>query len=389
MTKRMIIMLVAVVVVFGAVFGMKWFGNKMMNEFVNNMPIPPATITAAAAQKMSWSNQLEAIGSLIPVNGTEVTTEAGGIVTSISFESGDSVDKGARLVTLDSTNERGQYRRLQAQAELAELNRVRREKLYKLEAISKSDYDAAVAEANAAKAAAEGQAGTVAQKDIRAPFAGMLGIRRVNVGQYVAPGTAIVTLQSLDPIDIDFSLPEQFSGRVQKGFKVTVTVDAYPDQTFEGDVLAVEPRIDAATRNFTLRARLPNPDLKLRGGQFGRVQLSLPGSREVVAVPRTAISYDSYGTSVFVVQKKKVDPNAPKPAAMPGAPAGPETDLEVAQRFIKVGDVYGDYVAILDGLKEGEQVATSGLLKLRNQQPVIINTTSELKPELQPKPQEG
>jgi membrane fusion protein (multidrug efflux system) len=389
MTKRMIIMLVAVFVVFGAVFGMKWFGNKMMNEFVNNMPIPPVTITAAPAQKMSWSNRLDAIGTLVPVNGTDVTTESGGIVTAIHFESGDRVEKGARLISLDAANERGELKRLQAQAELAELNRQRREKLYKLEAISKSDYDAAVSEANAAKAAVESQSGRLAQKEIRAPFAGLLGIRRVNVGQYLGAGTAIVTLQSLDPIDVDFALPEQYGSRVQPGLTVEVTIDAYPDDKFAGKVLAVEPRVDIATRNFGLRARLENPDLKLRAGQFGRVQLQLPGSRNVVALPRTAISYDSYGTSVYVVVKKKVDPNAPKPEPMPGAPAGPDTDLEVTQRFIKVGDVYGDYIAILEGLQEGEQVATSGLLKLRNGQPVIIDNKSELKPELQPKPQEG
>ncbi|HEY0974666.1 MAG TPA: efflux RND transporter periplasmic adaptor subunit [Solimonas sp.] len=389
MTKRMIIMLVAVIVVFGAVFGMKWFGNKMMNEFVNNMPIPPATITAAAAQKMTWNNQLDAIGTLVAVNGIDVTTETGGLVTAIHFESGDRVEKGARLVSLDAADVRGELQRLQAQAELAELNRARREKLYQLEAISKSDYDAAVAEARAAKASAEAQAGRLAQKEIRAPFAGLLGIRRANVGQYLAPGTAIVALQSLNPIDVDFALPEQYSGRIEPGFKVSVAVDAYPGETFTGDVLAIEPRIDPATRNFSLRARLPNPDLKLRAGQFGRVRLALPGNREVVALPRTAISYNSYGTSVFVVQKKKVDPDAPKPQAMPGMPAGPETDLEVSQRFIKVGEVNGDFVAILDGLKEGEQVATSGLLKLRNQQPVIIDNKSELKPELQPKPQES
>lgn len=389
MTKRMIIMLVAVIVVFGAVFGMKWFGNKMMNQYVDNMPIPAVAITAAPAQKMNWSNQVDAIGTLVPVNGTDVTTEAGGIVTAISFESGDNVQKGARLLTLDSANERGEYGRLKAQAELAELNRARREKLYQVEAISKSDYDAAVTEANAAKAAAEGQAGKLAQKDIRAPFTGQLGIRRVNVGQYVGPGVPIVSLQSLDPIDIDFALPEQYSGRVSPGLGVRISVDGYPDDVFTGKVLAVEPRVDTGTRNFTLRARLQNPDLKLRGGQFGRVSLDLTGEREVLALPRTAISYDSYGTSVFVVQKKKVDPDAQKPKDGNAAQAGPaEPELEVVQRFIKVGEVRGDYVAVIDGLKAGEQVATSGLLKLRNQQPVTINNATTLKTDLNPKPQE-
>ncbi len=386
---RLIVVVGIAVVVFGAVFGMKWFGTKMMNQYVDSMPLPPATITAAAAQSMDWDNRIEAIGSFVPVNGADVTTESGGIITAIHFESGDKVEKGAQLITLDAANERGEYGRLKAQAELAELNRVRREKLYKLEAISKSDYDAAVSEANAARAAAEGQAGKLAQKDIRAPFTGLLGIRRVNVGQYLAAGTAIVTLQSLDPIDIDFSLPEQYVGQVQPGYKVTIRVDAYGDTPFTGDVLAVEPRIDAATRNFGVRARLPNSDLKLRAGQFGRVHLALPGVRTLMVLPRTSINYDSYGTSVFVVQKKKVDPNAPKAEPMPGAPAGPTTDLEVSQRFIRIGEARGDYVAVLEGIKEGEQVATSGLLKLRNQQPVIINNTVSPDIQLKPTPSEG
>jgi membrane fusion protein (multidrug efflux system) len=389
MTKRMTIMLLLAAVVFGGVFGMKYMGNVMMNKFVDAMPIPPVTVTAGPVQKMNWDNRLEGIGSVVPVNGTDVTTESGGIVTAIHFESGQKVEKGARLLTLDAANERGEYKRLQAQAELAELNRARREKLYKLEAISKSDYDAAAAEANAARAAVEAQAGRLAQKEIRAPFSGELGIRRVNVGQYLQAGSPIVTLQSLDPIDIDFAMPEQYIGAVRPGFKVAAKIEAYPDLVFSGEVLAVEPRVDEATRNFQLRARLPNPDHQLRAGQFARVHLELPGSRQLLVVPRTAINYDSYGTSVFVVQKKKVDPNAPKPEPMEGMPAGPETDLEVAQRFIKVGEARGDYVAVIDGIKEGEQVATSGLLKLRNQQPVIINNESLPKTEMNPKPPMG
>lgn len=389
MTKRMTIMLVLATLVFGGVFGMKYMGNVMMNKFVDAMPIPAVTVTAGEVKKMGWDNRLEGIGSFVPVNGTDVTTEAGGIVTAIHFESGQKVEKGARLVTLDAANERGEYKRLQAQAELAELNRARREKLYKLEAISKSDYDAAVSEANAAKAGVEAQAARLAQKEIRAPFSGELGIRRINVGQYLNTGSPIVSLQSLDPIDIDFAMPEQYIGAVRAGFKVAVRVEAYPDLEFSGSVLAVEPRVDAATRNFQLRARLPNPDHQLRAGQFARLRLELPGMRELLVVPRTAINYDSYGTSVFVVQKKKVDPNAPKPEPTPGMPQEPQTDLEVSQRFIKVGEARGDYVAVVEGIKEGEQVATSGLLKLRNQQPVIINNESLPKTELNPKPAEG
>lgn len=389
MTKRMIIMLLLVTVVLGGVFGMKWFGNKMMNQYVDAMPLPTVTITAAPVAKMQWDNQLETIGSFVAVNGTDVTTEAGGIVTAIHFESGQTVQKGAPLVTLDAANERAELKRMQAQADLAELNRARREKLYKLEALSKSDYDAVLTELNAARAAVDAQAARLAQKEIRAPFSGELGLRRVNVGQYLNAGSPVVSLQSLDPIDIDFSLPEQFLGAVVPGTPVTARVEAQPDQDFTGKVMALEPGVNADTRNFRLRARLPNPERRLRAGQFARVHLALPGQREVLVIPRTSINYDSYGSSVFVVQKKKGDPSTKPAEPMPGAPSAPTTDLETVQRFVKVGDARGDYVIVVDGIREGEIVATSGLLKLRNQQPVLINDKAVPDTSLDPKPAEG
>jgi membrane fusion protein (multidrug efflux system) len=392
MTKRMIIVVLLCVLVFGSVFGGKIFMTKMINSYVDSMPVPPATVSASAVQSMTWDNKLEAIGTLVPVNGADVTAEVGGIVTKVLFESGQKVEKGAQLVTLDSASELGELNRLKANAELSELNRVRREKLFKLEAIAKSDYDAAVSESNAAKAAIQSQAALLAKKDIRAPFSGQLGIRKVTVGEYLQPGTAIVTLQSVDPIEFDFDLPEQYVGVVQPGFKVGVSVDSYPDNVFEGAVLAIEPRVDVATRNFKLRARMPNADHKLTPGQFGRVKLALPGERNLLVVPRTAISYSSYGTAVFVVQKKPPPapgsaPEAPK-KSMPGPPT-PTTDLMVSQRFVKLGEVRGDFVAVLDGLKPGEQVATSGLLKLRNEQPVIIDNSIQPTLEMNPKPAES
>ncbi|MEQ1439577.1 efflux RND transporter periplasmic adaptor subunit [Fontimonas sp. SYSU GA230001] len=380
-TKRLAILLALVFVLFGGVFFMKWFGNRMMVQYLENMPIPPATITSGEATVMSWDNRYEAVGSLVAVNGADLTTAASGIVQAIHFESGAKVREGELLLTLDTANERGELKRLQAQAELAELNRRRREQLFRLEAISKSDYDASVAEANAAQAAVEAQAGRIAQKELRAPFSGTLGVRRVNIGQYVAAGTPIVSLQSIDPIDFDFALPEQYVGQVLPGFAVEVRVDAYPERRFKGSVLAVEPRVDEATRNFRLRARLPNTDGALRPGQFGRVVLQLPGEREVLAIPRTAISYNSYGTSVFVIQPKK----AGGTDAASAAGDGTET-LEVVQRFVRIGDSRGDFVAIIDGLSAGERIATSGLLKLRNGQPVTINNTVTPDVRLEPKP---
>ncbi len=369
--RRMLLMLVATGVVFGAVFGMKWFGNRMMVQYLENMPTPPATISAAEVQMMRWDNRLEAIGTMVPVNGADLTTEVGGIVEAIHFESGQHVTQGQLLISLSSEEQMGELKRLQAQAELTDLNRKRREQLYKLEAISKSDYDAAIAEAEAAKAAAEAQSGRVAQRQIHAPFAGMLGIRRVNVGQYVSPGTPIVTLQTLTPIDIDFSLPEQYTGQVQSGFGVNVRVDAHPDRQFTGEVLAVELRVDEGTRNFGLRGRIANQDGALRPGQFGRVTLLLPGEREVLVVPRTAIDYSSYGTSVFVVHALEKQADAQQEAK--GEEGEKKASLQVTKRFVQIGDSRGDFVVVSDGLKAGDRVVTSGLMKLRNQQPVIIN----------------
>lgn len=386
-TRRMVWMLIGCALLFGGVFGWKAFMGVMMGKYFDNMPVPPAAITTGKVQTMLWDTRLEAVGSLAAVNGADMTTESGGIVTAIHFESGSNVAEGARLVTLDSAAEEGTLKQLQAQARLAELNRQRREKLWKLDAISKSDYDAAVSEANAAKAAVAAQGGILGQKEIRAPFSGELGIRRVNIGQYLAPGTPIVSLTQLDPIFVDFSLPEQQVALVQAGQSVDVGVEAIPDKTFTGKVIAVEPAIDEATRNFRVRAQLANPKRRLRPGQFVRVTLALPGEREVLVVPRTAISYSSYGSAVFAVQPKAPVEGETPAEPQPGQP--PAATLEVVQRFVKLGETRGDFVAVTEGLKAGDEVATSGLLKLRNQQPVTIDTQNVPKPELNPSPEEG
>ena len=380
MTKRMIIMLLLVGLVFGAIFGLSYMGDKGMNDYMDNMPIPPAAISTTKVAPQTWQSQLEAPGSVTAVNGTTLTSEAGGLITAILFESGKKVKKGDLLVQLDSADARAELARLQAQSELSDLNRKRREKLYKLEAISKSDLDAAMSEYTASRASIDSQRARLAQKDIRAPFDGTVGIRQVNLGEYLPPGGPIATLQSLDP-------PEQRVGQVEPGFPVSVITEAFPDRAFKGEVLAIEPRVDPATRNFKVRARVPNPDLLLRPGQFGKVRLDLPVSQDVVVVPRTAIDYSAYGNAVFVVQKKKVDPNAKPAEPLPGAP--PPTDLEVTQRFVKLGAVRGDFIAVIEGLKSGEEIATAGLLKLRNGAPVIINNDVTSKPVTEPKPPQG
>lgn len=391
MKLRMVIMLLACAVVFGGIFGMQAMGKKGMDAYFDNQPIPPATITSGMAEQQTWQTELEAPGTLVAVNGAAVTTEAAGIVTALHFESGQSVAKGALLAQLDSASLRAELARLEAQAELARINLGRRQKLYGLEALSKSDVDAATSEFNAAKAAADAQRAMLAQKDIRAPFAGTLGIRQINVGQFLAAGSPIVSLQTLDPIDVDFDLPEQHLGKITPGNKVSIRTEAHGERVFAGEVLALEPQVDPATRNFKVRARLDNPGGTLRPGQFGRVRLGLPAQQQVIVIPRTALDFSAYGTAVFVVQKKVVDPKAPAPApAAPGAPgAPPSAEFEVVQRFVKPGVVRGDFVAIESGLTAGEQIATSGLLKLSNGYPVIVDNSNVPDADVAPKPSQG
>lgn len=375
MTKRMLIMLLLCGVVFGGVFGMKWFGNRMMNEFVDAMPTPAVSVSSSNVEAQQWESSLKAVGSLVAVRGADLTAELAGTVTAIDFESGQSVKAGDRLLTLESVAERGELERLKAQAKLAEIEVRRRASLYKRGTISKSEFDTAIAETNVAKAAVEAQQGRVNLKTLRAPFAGELGIRRVSVGQYLQAGDVIVTLQALDPIEVDFSLPEKQLGKVSPGDTVTVIVDALGHVPFNGQVIAVEPKIDPNTRNFDLRARLANPDKLLKPGLYANVSVDLNAPRQVLVLPRTAIQYTSYGDSVYVIR--------------PQEGGNKEGELEVIQRFVTLGESRGDYIEIVDGLTAGDEVASSGLLKLRSGQPVMIENTLKPKPALVPTPPQG
>ena len=385
-TKRMIIMLVLVGLVFGGVFGMKEFGRRAMVSFLEQMPTPPATVAASEVGTMRWNSRLRSVGSLVAENGTNVTNEAPGIVTTLHFQSGDTVEEGDLLLELDSDTEAAQLARLEAESELAELTRKRRERLFELNSLSKADLDEAVSQANVARAAVKAQRALLEQKRIRAPFSGKLGIRRVSIGQFVDAGTPMVALESVDPMEVDFSLPEGELPKVSPGQGVKVRVDGFPKEVFEGEILALESRVDSNTRNFDVRARLPNADGRLRPGQFARVEIDLPGQREVIVVPRTAVKYNSYGSSVFIVQQ---DPDKGPPPENPNPNMPPHTDLMVKQRFVELGEARGDFVEVVKGLEGGEKIATTGLLKLRNEMPVIINNEGAPEPKLDPAVSEG
>ena len=366
---RWILMLVGVVVVFGGVFFVKGFFAKQTNNFFDNMPQPAVAVSTYDAKTERWSSSGEAVGTFVAVNGTDVTTEAGGVVRSIEFDAGQPVAAGAVLVRLNTANEDATLKALQASAQLARVQADRWQKLSRDQLVSKDDAQQKLTAAATAQAQVEAQRALVAQKTIRAPFSGVLGIRKVNLGQYVAPGAAVVSLQQLDPIYLDFSLPEQEIGKMVVGTRIRASVDALPGQVFEGEVTAIEPQVDANTRNFKVQATLPNPDRAVRPGGFAKVGFDLGGARDVVVIPQTAVSFNPYGNAVFVISKVKRKPGEKD---MQGKPLTGDKFV-VTQRFVKTGATRGDLIAVTDGLKPGEQVVTSGLLKLRNDAEVTIN----------------
>ena len=388
MFRPMLLMLIAVGVVFGAVFGLKWFGLKAMNDYVNAMPLPTETVSTTTVKRQTWDNEITAVGNVLVFHGVNISNEVPGVVRKIHFASGDFVNEGELLVSLDADNERAEYQRLVAVSELAELNRVRREKLWKLDSISKSDYDATASEAKAANAAVKAQAARIALKEIRAPFDGKVGLLRISKGQYLEPGYTIATLTALDPILFEFSLPERWQNVVKADMPLTLTVKDLPNQSFDGKVDAFEPGINEATREYQLHAKMPNPDGLLRPGQFGTIRLQLPGSREVMPIPRTAINYDSYGSSVWVVVRSPRS-GAHDREAEPIEESSTEETLTVEKRFVRTGDARGDYVLVEDGLNAGEEIVTSGLFKLRNGQPITIDNELAPKVELAPTPGPG
>ncbi|HRA56157.1 MAG TPA: efflux RND transporter periplasmic adaptor subunit [Thermomonas sp.] len=374
------LMLLGAIVVFGGVFGFKAFFAKKTNEFFDNMPQSAVAISAATASAQRWSAGGESVGTLVAVNGTDVTTEAGGVVRSIAFEAGQPVSQGAVLVRLNTDNEEAQLKALETSAKLAAVQAQRWQALGKDKLVSLDDVQQRVAAAANARAQVEAQRALIARKTIRAPFSGVLGIRKINLGQYLAPGDAIVTLQQLNPIYLDFTLPEQMIGTLVKGGKINASVDALPGQHFSGEITALDPLVDASTRNFKAQATLQNPGNALRPGSFAKVSFELGAEHDVVVIPQTAVSFNPYGNAVFVItaEKRKSGETDAKGQPLSG------DKLVVNQRFIKTGATRGDLIAVTDGLKPGERVVTVGLLKLRNGAEVTIDNSVQPAADAQP-----
>ncbi|TYT26852.1 efflux RND transporter periplasmic adaptor subunit [Luteimonas viscosa] len=377
---RLILMLLATALVFGGVFAVKAFIGAQTNNFFDNMPQPASAVSASVARAERWSDDAEAVGTLVAVNGTDVTTEAGGVVRAIEFEAGQPVKAGDVLVRLNTDNELATLKSLETAARLADVQAERWQQLGKDQLVSLDEVQQRTATAASARAQADAQRALIAQKTIRAPFSGELGIRKVNLGQFVSPGDPIVSLQQLDPIYLDFNLPELYMDKLQQGTTIRATVDALPGKVFEGRVTAIEPGVDPGTRNFTAQATLENPDGELRPGAFAHVSLALGGERDVVVIPQTAVSFNPYGNAVFVISEV---PREEGETDMQGnALTGDK--LVVNQRFIKTGTTRGDLIAVTEGLKPGERVATSGLLKLRNEAEVTVNNKIQPTSDAQP-----
>ncbi|MFY9288072.1 MAG: efflux RND transporter periplasmic adaptor subunit [Alphaproteobacteria bacterium] len=355
MTLRMIIMLIGVLLVLGGVFGYKIFEGVMVKKYMSSMGAPAQTVSTTKAEMQDWQPKLEAVGSVRAVNGADLSAEIAGIVESIHFESDSEAKKGQLLVRLRADDDIARLNSLQATAKLANITFERNQKLLKTQAISQAQVDADIANlANAAAQVAQQQA-IVNKKSIHAPFKGHLGIRKVDVGQYVNPGSPIVSLQQLDPIYVDFTLPEQNLTSIQVGQKVSVRVQTHGDQVFEGMITAINSKIDESTRNIQIRATFKNPDELLLPGMFSPVIIESGAAERFVTLPQTAITFNPYGNTVYLVDN--TDPA--KPIAK--------------QAFVTTGATRGDQIAILSGVKEGDEVVIAGQMKLRNGAPIKVN----------------
>jgi membrane fusion protein (multidrug efflux system) len=360
MTKRMVIMLIAVAIVFGGIFGFQVFKAAMIKKFMSSMQAPPQTISATKAELSPWQPQIEAVGSFRAVKGADLSLEVAGVVDSISFNSGDDVKEGALLLKLRDADDVAKLESLQATAALSQLTYDRDLKQFKIQAVSQATLDTDKANLKNAQAQVAQQQAILDKKTLRAPFAGHLGIRAVDLGQYLSAGTTIVTLQALDPVFVDFFVPQQSVDQIRIGATVTVKVDAYRDQAFRGEISAINPKVDASSRNVQIRATLKNSDHKLLPGMYATVDIMTGAPENYVTLPQTAITYNPYGDTVYVIDDK-------------GSGADGKTQMVARQTFVTTGPTRGDQVAVLKGISAGQMIVIAGQIKLHNGSPVLIN----------------
>ncbi len=365
-TKRMFIMLGLVVLLIAVLALFKFL---QIRALIAGLPKPqPQVVTAMKAATLEWQPQVKAVGTLVAVRGVDVASEIAGLVRQVNFRSGQDVKAGQVLVQMNADAEIAQQRALQAAVELATTVLARDRKQLEAQAVSQAQVDADLADLHAKQASLAQQAALVAKKTIRAPFTGRVGITTVNPGQYLNAGDKIVTLQTLDPVHIDFNLPQRQLTQLQLGQRATLASDAFAGQAFEARITAISPKVDPATRNVQVEATVANPKRLLLPGMYARIDVDSGALQRYLTLPQTAITYNPYGSTVFVVQ----------PGAKP----------TVKQVFVTTGPTRGDQVAILSGVSEGQQIVTSGQLKLKNGTEVVIDNTVQPADEAHPTPQE-
>ncbi|MBI3441017.1 MAG: efflux RND transporter periplasmic adaptor subunit [Proteobacteria bacterium] len=371
MIKRMIIMLLAAGLVFGGVFWFKIFQAGMTKKYMSAMGAPPQTVSTITAESTEWQKRFEAVGSLRAAKGVDLSSETPGIVAQINFESGDDIKAGETVVQLNAEDDIAKLAALQAAANLAKTTYDRDSKQFKVQAISQETLDTDEANLKSADAQVTEQQAIVEKKSIKAPFDGHLGIRMIDLGQYLNPGTPVVTLQALGQLYLDFFLPQQALAQIQSGQKITVKNDTWPDRIFNGEITTINPKVETSTRNIQVRATLDNTDRALLPGMYATVSIDIGAPQNHVTLPQTSIIYNPYGNTVYLVDDTAKDEKG-------------QPKIVAKQTFVTVGDTRGDQVAIMSGVKEGDVVVTSGQLKLRNGAPLAIN--NKVTPTNQPNP---
>lgn len=375
MKKKGLLAFVGVLLLAAALGGIKFLQIQRMIAQGNSFAPPPATVTTASVTSAKWEQRLTAVGSLEAVQGVTVAAELSGKINRIAFEPGVHVAAGDLLVQQDTSSEEAQLRSDQASLALKKANYDRARELLAQKVVTQAAYDQARAEYEQARAAIDNVRSIIAKKTIRAPFAGRLGIRLVNLGQILEAGQAIVSLQALDPIFVNFQLPQQQIGRIRPGFPIRITADALPGDGIEGRITAINPYVDEETRNLGIQATVDNRQEHLRPGMFADVAVLLPQENQVMVIPTTAVLYAPYGDSVFIVEEAPAEGEAP---------AGPA----LRQQFVRLGDQRGDYVAVRSGLEKGDAVVSTGVFKYRNGQRVRVDNSLSPEFSLSPEPRD-
>lgn len=359
--------------VVGAIVGVKFLQFGAMSSAAAKQLMPASPVNVATVREEFWQPQVASVGTVMAMQGTVISTEAEGVVREILFEPGSVAQAGDVLMQLDVDVEQAQLRVAEAAAELARSSFKRAKDLIGNRSISQADYDAAAINLKQADAQVDNIRALIAKKTVRAPFTGHLGIRRISVGQFLQKGSPVVSLQSLDPVYVEFSVPQQRLGDLAGGLRVAVSADSYPEQQFEGTITALNPDIDAATRNVRVQATMANPDGHLRPGMFVEISLILDRSERVLVIPATAVLHAPYGDSLFVVEQSEQ------------AAADGTKPLVAQQKFVRLGVRQGDFVVVTEGVAAGEQIVSTGAFKLRSGTPVVID--NRLAPEFKSDPQ--